>query len=75
MRRSVWFYIIMALALLAMIRAPFMPYVHSELLAAYLGYDSLTAAGLVEQMYILHTMPESVRSAIPVFSDSFAKIS
>ena len=60
MKRSVWYYMIMALALLVILRAPFMPYVCSELLAAYLGYDTLTAAGLVEQMYILHSMPDSV---------------
>lgn len=60
MKRSVLYFTVMVLAFLVMLRAPFMPYVHSDLLAAYLDYDALTAVGLVEQMYILHTMPGSV---------------
>ena len=50
----------MALAFLVLLRAPFMPYVHSDLLASYLDYDFLTATGLVEEMHVLNTMPGSV---------------
>lgn len=60
MKRSVLYYTMMVLAFLVILRAPFMPYVHSELLAAYLDYDALTAVELTEQMYVLHTMPGSV---------------
>lgn len=60
MKRSVLIYVVMAFALLVILRAPFMPYVQSELLAAYLDYDYLTAVGLVQEMYILHTLPGSV---------------
>ena len=48
MKRAMVYYVIMAVAFLVLLRAPFMPYVHSELLASYLDYDFLTATGLVE---------------------------
>lgn len=60
MKHSIVYYVIMAVAFLVLLRAPFMPYVHSELLASYLDYDFLTAAGLVEEMHVLNTMPGSV---------------
>ncbi len=60
MKRAMVYYVIMAVAFLVLLRAPFMPYVHSELLASYLDYDFLTATGLVEEMHVLNTMPGSV---------------
>ena len=60
MKHSVWYNTVMVLALLVLLRAPFMPYVHSDLLASYLDNDFLTAAGLVEEMHVLNTMPGSV---------------
>ncbi len=60
MKHSIVYYVIMAVAFLVILRAPFMPYVHSELLASYLDYDFLTATGLVEEMHVLNTMPGSV---------------
>ena len=41
MKRAMVYYVIMAVAFLVLLRAPFMPYVHSELLASYLDYDFL----------------------------------
>lgn len=60
MKHAVVYYVIIAVACLVLLRAPFMPYVHSELLASYLDYDFLTATGLVEEMHVLNTMPGSV---------------
>lgn len=60
MKHSIGYYVIIAAAFLVLLRTPFMPYVHSELLASYLDYDFLTAAGLVEEMHVLNTMPGSV---------------
>jgi len=60
MKRAMVYYVIMAVAFLVLLRAPFMPYVHSELLASYLDYDFLTATGLVEEMHVLNPMPGSV---------------
>lgn len=60
MKHSVLYYMVMTAAWLAILCSPFMPYVYSDLLAFYLDSDFLTAAGLVHEMYVLHTMPESV---------------
>ena len=60
MKRAMVYYVIMAVAFLVLLRAPFMPYVPSELLASYLDYDFLTATGLVEEMHVQNTMPGSV---------------
>lgn len=53
---------VMVLAFLVILCAPFMPYVyvHLEEFMVYLGKDYLTAIDLVEQMYNLHMEPYSI---------------
>lgn len=59
MRKSVIYGIVMAVSLLCLLVIPFMPYLHMDLMTAYVGKDSMSAVELVRQMHVLYEMPGS----------------